>query len=124
MAITTYSELKTSIADYLNRSDLTSIIPTFISLAEAQINRDVRTWQMENRARTSKETQSQKDGAMGKSWDAARGSDNQRSVPRSGLSNTWGTPNLTNPPTETQEELKRGGHILGPLLPTRLGARD
>ena len=53
MAITTYSELKTSIADYLNRSDLTAIIPTFISLAEAQINRDVRHWQMENRATTS-----------------------------------------------------------------------
>lgn len=53
MAITTYSELKTSIADYLNRSDLTAIIPTFIALAEAQINRDVRHWQMENRATTS-----------------------------------------------------------------------
>jgi len=53
MAITTYSELKTSIADYLNRSDLTAIIPTFIALAEAQINRDVRHWQMENRAVTS-----------------------------------------------------------------------
>ncbi len=53
MAITTYSELKTSIADYLNRADLTSIIPTFIALAEAQINRDVRHWSMENRATTS-----------------------------------------------------------------------
>ena len=53
MAITTYSELKTSIADYLNRSDLTAVIPTFVSLAEAQINRDVRHWQMENRATTS-----------------------------------------------------------------------
>ena len=57
MSITTYSELKTSIADYLNRSDLTSIIPTFISLAEAQINRDVRTWQMENRATTTFDSQ-------------------------------------------------------------------
>lgn len=53
MAISTFAELKASIADYLNRSDLTSVIPTFVSLAEAQINRDVRHWQMENRATTS-----------------------------------------------------------------------
>ena len=53
MAISTYSELQSSIADYLNRGDLTSAIPTFIHLAEAQINRDVRHWQMENRATTT-----------------------------------------------------------------------
>ena len=53
MAISTYSELQSSIADYLNRADLTSVIPTFIDLAEAQINRDVRHWQMENRATTT-----------------------------------------------------------------------
>ena len=35
MAITTYSELKTSIANFLDRDDLTSVIPDFISLAEA-----------------------------------------------------------------------------------------
>lgn len=50
MALTNYSELKASIAEFLNRDDLTSIIPTFISLAEAQINRSVRHWRMENRA--------------------------------------------------------------------------
>lgn len=50
MALTNYTELKSSIADFLNRQDLTAVIPTFISLAEAQINRDVRHWQMENRA--------------------------------------------------------------------------
>ena len=50
MSISTYSELKTAIADFLNRDDLTSIIPTFITLAEAQINRDVRHFNMENRA--------------------------------------------------------------------------
>lgn len=49
MAITTYSELKTAIADFLNRDDLTSVIPTFISLAESQINRDIRHWRMEVR---------------------------------------------------------------------------
>jgi hypothetical protein len=49
MALTNYTELKASIADFLNRDDLTSVIPTFIALAEAQINRDVRHWKMEKR---------------------------------------------------------------------------
>jgi hypothetical protein len=36
MSITTYSELKTSIANWLDRSDLTSVIPDFIMLAVAE----------------------------------------------------------------------------------------
>lgn len=48
MAISTYSELKSSIADFLNRSDLTATIDTFIDLAESQMNRDIRHWEMEN----------------------------------------------------------------------------
>ena len=47
MAITTYAELKTSVADFLNRDDLTSTVPSFIHLAESNINRDVRHWRME-----------------------------------------------------------------------------
>ena len=50
MSITTYDELKSTIADFLNRDDLTSVIPTFISLAEADMNRKVRHWRMEDRA--------------------------------------------------------------------------
>ena len=50
MALTTYTELKASIADFLNRDDLTAVIPDFIALAEAQINRDVRHWKMEARS--------------------------------------------------------------------------
>ena len=50
MALTNFSELKSSIADFLNRDDLTSVIPTFISLAEAQFARDLRHYKMENRA--------------------------------------------------------------------------
>ena len=46
MALTTYTELKASIADWLNRTDLTTQIPDFISLAEAQIERQLRTRQM------------------------------------------------------------------------------
>jgi len=50
MAITNYSNLQTTIADFLNRDDLTTVIPTFIQLAESQINRDLRHWKMEVRA--------------------------------------------------------------------------
>lgn len=42
MAISTYSELKSAVADWLNRSDLSAVIPSFISLAEAQFQRDER----------------------------------------------------------------------------------
>ena len=46
MAFTTYSELKTTIASYLARSDLTAMIPTFIQLAELRLRRELRTRQM------------------------------------------------------------------------------
>ena len=50
MAITTYAELKSAVADFLNRDDLTNTIDTFIDMAEAQLNRDVRHWKMEQRS--------------------------------------------------------------------------
>ena len=50
MALTTYTELKASLADWLNRTDLTSAIADFISLAEAQMERQLRTRQMIVRA--------------------------------------------------------------------------
>ena len=50
MALSTYDELKASIADFLNRDDLTSIIPDFITLAEKNLNRNVRHWRMEKRS--------------------------------------------------------------------------
>lgn len=49
MAITTYSELKTAIANWLNRDDLTDVIPDFIALAEADINRKLRHYKMVER---------------------------------------------------------------------------
>ena len=42
MALSTYSELLTTIASYLNRDDLTAIIPTFITLTENRLNRELR----------------------------------------------------------------------------------
>ena len=53
MALTTYTELKSSLADWLNRTDLTSVIADFISLAEAQMERQLRTRQMIVRATAS-----------------------------------------------------------------------
>ena len=57
MAITTYAELKSSIANWLNRDDLTSVIPDFITIAEAQINRTLRHWRMEKRVETTLDEQ-------------------------------------------------------------------
>lgn len=39
MALDTYAALQTSVAGFLNRSDLTAVVPDFIMLAEAQITR-------------------------------------------------------------------------------------
>jgi hypothetical protein len=46
MAFTTYTELKASVADYLARTDLTTQIPDFITLAEKRLKRDLRIRQM------------------------------------------------------------------------------
>lgn len=56
MALDTFAGLKTTIADYLNRDDLTSIIPSFISIAEAKFNRKLRVRQMIKRAEAQIET--------------------------------------------------------------------
>lgn len=48
MAINTYANLKTTIANYLNRSDLTSYIGDFISLTESRLNRELRVREMVN----------------------------------------------------------------------------
>jgi len=57
MALSTYAELKASVADWLNRSDLTSAITDFVSLAEAQMERDLRTRQMIVRANATINTE-------------------------------------------------------------------
>lgn len=43
----TYSELKTNIAAYLHRSDLASLIPSFISLAESYLFRELQIKQLQ-----------------------------------------------------------------------------
>lgn len=47
MAITSYSELQTAVANWLARDDLTTYIPDFITLAEARIYRELKVRQME-----------------------------------------------------------------------------
>lgn len=49
MALTTYAELKTSIADYLHRSDLDdSTISLFVTLGEARLNRKLKLLESES----------------------------------------------------------------------------
>ncbi len=50
MALSTYTDLQASIAAWLHRSDLTSVIPDFVALAEARIARDLRIRSMINSA--------------------------------------------------------------------------
>ena len=51
MALSNYTELQASVADFLNRSDLTSVIPDFITMAEADFNRTLRVRDMVKRSR-------------------------------------------------------------------------
>ena len=48
MALTTYALLKTTIANYLNRTDLTSYLGDFITLTESRLNRELRVREMVN----------------------------------------------------------------------------
>ena len=50
MAFSNYTELQTSVADWLDRDDLTARIPDFITLAEARFNRLLRIRSMETEA--------------------------------------------------------------------------
>jgi len=49
MALSTYDELRTSIANWADRDDLGSFIPDFIALCEARYTRDLRLRAMEQK---------------------------------------------------------------------------
>lgn len=53
MAISTYSELKSTISSWLDRTDLDTVIPDFIVLAEARHKRDFKIRRMETRVTTN-----------------------------------------------------------------------
>jgi len=57
MSITTYDELKSTIADWLKRSDIVADTPVFISLAEARFNRLLKTMEMETRSQSIIDTE-------------------------------------------------------------------
>lgn len=46
----TYSGLKTEISDFYNRNDLTSVVDTFIDLAEAEMQRELKLLEFETTA--------------------------------------------------------------------------
>lgn len=52
MALSNYTDLKASVADWLNRADLTAQVPDFIALAEARFNRELRVNSMLQRDQT------------------------------------------------------------------------
>lgn len=53
MALATYADLQSAAADWLNRADLSAVIPTFVALAEAKFNRELRTRDMLVRSQAS-----------------------------------------------------------------------
>jgi len=57
MALDTYANLKTAIADWLNREDLTAVIADFITLAEADFGPKVKHWRMEKRSNATTSAQ-------------------------------------------------------------------
>ena len=57
MSLSTYTELQASVADFLNRSDLATVIPDFVTLAEAEFNRLLKTREMSVRTRAPIDSQ-------------------------------------------------------------------
>lgn len=50
MAITNYTDLKSTLASYANRSDLTELIPVFIQMCESDMKRRLKTVELESSA--------------------------------------------------------------------------
>ena len=46
MALATYTELVSTVESYLARTDLNTVVPTFVQLAQERITRDLRTREM------------------------------------------------------------------------------
>ncbi len=53
MSIANYAELKTAVANFMARSDLTSQIPDFITMAESRMSRELETREQEKRSQAT-----------------------------------------------------------------------
>jgi len=53
MSLSTYPELKAAVAAWIKRGDLAALIPDFVRLAEARINRELRVRRMVTRAQNA-----------------------------------------------------------------------
>lgn len=63
MALSTYAELKAAVADWLTRADLEQQIPDFITLAEATLNKVVRSSRMTANAQVTVNANTRKGAA-------------------------------------------------------------
>ena len=57
MALANYTDLQASVADFLNRSDLTTVIPDFITMTESELNRSLRVREMSVRTQAPIDSQ-------------------------------------------------------------------
>ena len=57
MALANYTDLQASVADFLNRSDLTTVIPDFITMTESDFNRSLRVREMSVRTQAPIDSQ-------------------------------------------------------------------
>lgn len=111
MALASFSDLKAAIASFLNRDDMTSDIPDFITLAEAQINRHIRHWRMLTSATLTLDAQYE---ALPSDWLGTKR-----------MTITTGTTNRLEPATEAEIHARRDGNLntLGrPLIYAHIGA--
>ena len=53
MSIANYAELKTAVANFMARSDLTNQIPDFITMAESRMSRELETREQEKRSQAT-----------------------------------------------------------------------
>ena len=111
MALSTFSELKTAIANFLNRDDLTTAIPDFITLAEASINRHLRHWRMLTNSTLTLDAQYE---ALPSDWLGTKR-----------MTITTGTTSRLEPASEAEIHARRDGNsnaVGCPLLYAHIGA--
>lgn len=98
MSITNYTELQSAVGDWLNKSNLTTRIPDFIALAEADINRRLR----------APDTETNFTGSLSGATLAIPAA--VREIRKLFITNSKGNKNL---PANTQEQIEGYGSVTG-----------